>query len=573
MQQRYPDGLPVNCLPSCNEATNQRRNCATQSTGNSTDLPSVDSYFIPSPAAQVAEVGHQAQQQPSSSALFPMTINTSVPAYQNSQIRSTSSSPQGVWPTPPSTTCEEDFDNYSYQGSPASGSRGIQPIISCSGPSSSASPRSWSPQEAQHIRIHQIFFKESDNMSAYNMGSCSQLPHEEQLHSQMAASVYESNNYSSANLPTSAMSQPQMLPAAAHSHLESNLSAVTQSESPQAEQGMEASYNSYSQDESSQEPGQGLEENEQESEKADGPYAQLIHQAFMSRRTRAMTLQEIYQWFRENTDKEKTDKGNKRNGWQNSIRHNLSMNQAFVRRERKASSDDSLNGSGEAKKISQWVLEEWAVGGVQSTTRYRSKGTSNRRSKSRSSSRTNAHASARAMSGRKGGKKAAASKRAILGRQNTSSVFAPGNNVHNIQGQMQNDVYEGMHYSLPTHIPSQTRGEPMTPPGHGHERMILESNTMQSMVLPADNANHEFSFGPNVPQYSQASHHSMYTLNNVAGLFPGHQAAMNVQGSQGLSSTMHPDFNPLFEDPEDNRNNRIPMPYIYQPGAGSQFQP
>ncbi|KAI1464170.1 uncharacterized protein F4812DRAFT_462920 [Daldinia caldariorum] len=571
MQQRYPDGLPVNYLPSCNEATNQRRNCATQSTGNSTDLPSVDSYFIPSPAAQVTEVGHQAQQQASSSALFPMTINTSVPAYQNPQIRSASSSPQGVWPTPPSTTCEEDIDNYSYQGSPASGSRGIQPIVSCSGPSSSASPRSWSPQEAQHIRIHQIFFKESDNMSTYNMGSCHQLPHEEQLHSQMAASVYESNNCSSANLTTSAMSQPQML-SAAHSHLESNLAAVTQSESPQAEQGMEASYTSYSQDESSQEPGQGLEENEQESEKVDGPYAQLIHQAFMSRRTRAMTLQEIYQWFRENTDKEKTDKGNRRNGWQNSIRHNLSMNQAFVRRERKASSDDPLNGSGEAKKISQWVLEEWAVGGVQSTTRYRSKGTSNRHSKSRSSSRTNAHASARAMSGRKGGKKAAASKRAILCRKNTSSAFTPENNVQNIPGQMQNAAYEGMHYSLPTHIPSHTRGEPMTPPGHGHERMILESNAMQSMVLPEDNASHEFSFGPNVPQYSQASHHNMYTLNNVEGLFPGHQAAINVQGSQGLSSTMHSDFHPLFEDTEDNRSNRIPMHYLYQPGPGNQFQ-
>lgn len=56
--------------------------------------------------------------------------------------------------------------------------------------------------------------------------------------------------------------------------------------------------------------------------KSDEPYAQLIYRAFMSRPNKSMTLQEIYQWFRENTDKAKgTGKG-----WQNSIRHNLSMN-------------------------------------------------------------------------------------------------------------------------------------------------------------------------------------------------------------------------------------------------------
>lgn len=56
--------------------------------------------------------------------------------------------------------------------------------------------------------------------------------------------------------------------------------------------------------------------------KSDEPYAQLIYRAFMSRPNKSMTLQEIYQWFRENTDKAKS----KGKGWQNSIRHNLSMN-------------------------------------------------------------------------------------------------------------------------------------------------------------------------------------------------------------------------------------------------------
>ena len=56
--------------------------------------------------------------------------------------------------------------------------------------------------------------------------------------------------------------------------------------------------------------------------KEDEPYAQLIYKAFLSTPRHAMTLQEIYQWFRENTDKGKDDS----KGWQNSIRHNLSMN-------------------------------------------------------------------------------------------------------------------------------------------------------------------------------------------------------------------------------------------------------
>lgn len=59
--------------------------------------------------------------------------------------------------------------------------------------------------------------------------------------------------------------------------------------------------------------------------KVDEPYAQLIYKAFLSRPNRSMTLQEIYKWFRENTDKAKSEG----KGWQNSIRHNLSMNLVF----------------------------------------------------------------------------------------------------------------------------------------------------------------------------------------------------------------------------------------------------
>ena len=55
---------------------------------------------------------------------------------------------------------------------------------------------------------------------------------------------------------------------------------------------------------------------------AEEPYAKLIYRALMSAPDHSMVLQEIYQWFRENTTKGSSDT----KGWMNSIRHNLSMN-------------------------------------------------------------------------------------------------------------------------------------------------------------------------------------------------------------------------------------------------------
>lgn len=53
------------------------------------------------------------------------------------------------------------------------------------------------------------------------------------------------------------------------------------------------------------------------------PYAQLIYRALKSAPGHAMVLKEIYEWFEHNTDKAKNSASK---GWQNSIRHNLSMN-------------------------------------------------------------------------------------------------------------------------------------------------------------------------------------------------------------------------------------------------------
>lgn len=54
----------------------------------------------------------------------------------------------------------------------------------------------------------------------------------------------------------------------------------------------------------------------------DEPYAKLIYRALLSKPEHSMVLQEIYQWFRDNTNKGQADG----KGWMNSIRHNLSMN-------------------------------------------------------------------------------------------------------------------------------------------------------------------------------------------------------------------------------------------------------
>ncbi|POR33176.1 Forkhead box protein I1 [Tolypocladium paradoxum] len=134
--------------------------------------------------------------------------------------------------------------------------------------------------------------------------------------------------------------------------------------------------------------------------KLDEPYAKLIYRAFMSRPDYTMTLQDIYQWFRDNTTKAVSEKG----GWQNSIRHNLSMNAAFTKRHRKEESGVLSPLMEDSKRANEWVLEGWAIQyGVQSTTRYR-KSNSRRRPSARCANQTpRQHSAKRAVSGRKGG--------------------------------------------------------------------------------------------------------------------------------------------------------------------------
>ncbi|KAJ4329147.1 hypothetical protein N0V84_000271 [Fusarium piperis] len=189
--------------------------------------------------------------------------------------------------------------------------------------------------------------------------------------------------------------------------------------------------------------------------KPEEPYAQLIYRALMGAPGHAMTLQEIYQWFRDNTDKESKNEntgkksGKNAEGWQNSIRHNLSMNKAFTKElpKKEAGSEPNTRDStagGDPKRSTEWRLVDWAIrDGVQSTTRYRPGNSARRAMGSKVQHHPYNHhghgfqqhgnpISTKAMSGRRGG--CATSKSKLRGRHYTheTATMPPTSHAHRI---------------------------------------------------------------------------------------------------------------------------------------------
>ncbi|KAL1622266.1 hypothetical protein SLS56_008838 [Neofusicoccum ribis] len=144
----------------------------------------------------------------------------------------------------------------------------------------------------------------------------------------------------------------------------------------------------------------GQEQDDVNGEK-DKPYAQLIFRALLEAPGHTMVLREIYNWFLQNTGKAR-DKETK--GWQNSIRHNLSMNGAFQKVE--------LPPGEDAKKGNMWRLTEDAIRqGVKSTTRYRPKPQRSRGAKTPQKVHLHPPAAQRQAAGAKGGNAARRSAR------------------------------------------------------------------------------------------------------------------------------------------------------------------
>lgn len=238
---------------------------------------------------------------------------------------------QQVWPSPPPGP--DDYDNYSYHSSPSSGSA----QMSCYNPSP-ISPRTWSSPD---FPLSQPETLQSSHQSSFkNLRICTPTSNEgypvrgprvlTPFGGGGMSQGFESDldglprNYSPATIPSSSAGPLSCISSPQENLLGTPVRMKTEQELPTGEAENRAS------------PEVKGETQELKgavgNAKAEEPYAKLLYRALMSAPGHAMTLQEIYQWFRENTDKDiKKDRTERRpgknaEGWQNSIRHNLSMN-------------------------------------------------------------------------------------------------------------------------------------------------------------------------------------------------------------------------------------------------------
>ncbi|KAF7559237.1 hypothetical protein G7046_g4916 [Stylonectria norvegica] len=375
------------------------------------EFTAADSYYVLSPATQeLSPHLSEAGSLPSSSLHQQHLHQTHSPSTYGSMTSNPQFPPRShhTWvPSPP-----PELDNYSYHSSPTCGSS-----QTCYNPSP-VSPRTWSsPDQAFQQTTEQ--FQPSQRQDSYkDVRFCTPASTEDfALRPSQMPRAYTGNFNQSLDSDveydgTSRHQSPSMMqdfPSGTMSSTTSPsepalgtpnfLAAPMKEESPLGDSASSPS----------------RQADAKANAKGEEPYAQLIFKAFMSRPEYSMTLQEIYQWFRDNTDKAKSES----KGWQNSIRHNLSMNaislppaalpqcvfvqggpgwgvyqgnadsvfprQAFTKRERKQAAGSApptatsvvtgqplLSAGGDPKRSTEWVLEDWAVrDGVQSTTRYR----------------------------------------------------------------------------------------------------------------------------------------------------------------------------------------------------------
>ncbi|KAL8675199.1 MAG: hypothetical protein Q9168_000452 [Polycauliona sp. 1 TL-2023] len=233
------------------------------------------------------------------------------------------------------------------------------------------------------------------------------------------------------------------------------------------------------------------------------PYAQLIFRALKSAPGHKMVLKDIYQWFERHTNKARG--GSK--GWQNSIRHNLSMNGGFKKVDQDFPTD-------EAKRGFIWVLEPSALtDGVKSTTRYRKSGSNKRVAKA-------GHpAPERQRSGARGGK---AARNAAKIRRCTR--------------------FEGSRKWNPEDIPLQSIETPSS-------NVANQPSTPSSLWTP-DGI--ESFFGSDSPSLTPSSAgHSMYSYGDIAGVsgvIP--DGSLFTDGCESMSTNDLMGFHPSFL-PED----------------------
>ena len=212
---------------------------------------------------------------------------------------------------------------------------------------------------------------------------------------------------------------------------------------------------------------------------ADPCYAQLLYRCLRDAPDHTMALKDVYKWVRQYSQKARDSPGT---GWQNSVRHNLSMNAVSSKNLPIASTFVIANSSVQAfervassaihgpKKGSLWRLTRQALqDGVISTTRYR-------KDPKRKPERRSSPALKRQISGAKGGqatRAASAHKRAMqaraLGTTNISGferhrralrqqepVFLTPTSMPNSNRATASPTSGWMPHGLPSHLPHST---------------------------------------------------------------------------------------------------------------------
>ncbi|PGH17963.1 hypothetical protein AJ79_00862 [Helicocarpus griseus UAMH5409] len=224
-----------------------------------------------------------------------------------------------------------------------------------------------------------------------------------------------------------------------------------------------------------------LSDVENDDERSDEPYAKLIYRALKTAPENKMVLKEIYEWFEKNTNKAKNSDSK---GWQNSIRHNLSMNAAF-----EGMKDISSPDGGSRKTANVWVLTKDALEhGVQSTTRYRKPGAHKKSPKSKHP------APQRQRSGAKGGRaaKKAAKMRRVQQEPQKKATINKNVVLRNYQPRDDNIAVPNYDYRHQT-FPDQTAS--LTPESLGLESVIAthsdsdlhENNPFPRSLFPPRN--------------------------------------------------------------------------------------
>ena len=586
MHSGFCDGLPVHYTaspPASDETDHPPR--AYDAQAQDAGLGPLDGFYIPPPPLRLpAEI---CQPRPQASPDPPGARTPAAPAaYPRlpSHSASLSSSSSGLWPTPPSTTCE-DFEDYSYHGSPAS--TGV-PLATCPARSSAASPRSWSSPELQQVHFQPGIWKGQDPLPPYRMPLCTSMPPEErfppppppqqqqqqQQHEEVEGLSYPSAHFlSNSPDPDAIMSQdaPALTPDQADS--------MASGDSPPPKDEYRASY-LVEGGEAAHAPAENGDASSdgEEGSQTDIPYAQLIFRAFMSRENHAMTLQEIYEWFRQNTDKARGDT----KGWMNSIRHNLSMNQvprppppaaltaltrlslrppltrfqAFVKMSELLAEAGVMEPPGQPRRANEWVLRDWAItDGVKSTTRYR-KGVPGRRGAAARSqnngmrahhhnSRSHNSHSARASSGRKGGlsaskTKAAANREKLRLQQRHNARYSAVHEMHlpssyhpvpSYYGRYGSDYGQGLKEEA---AGPSTDGGDMLFPSHGMmgAELAASSNPPYYQNYVTAPASHT-AFPPYQSQHTMQHRPPVFKVEQTTGVF---EPPASEAGGLGLAS-------------------------------------